>query len=99
MDDLEAKTRPLMEAARSRLAREKGASALEPHNIGHALAGDTTKLTDPYFPFEDAVDVWVRGVMVWGGGVGWVGGLGRGERGERTYLHAREDVSSGCVSV
>ena len=23
-------------------------------------AGDTTKLSDPYFPFEDAVDVWGR---------------------------------------
>jgi hypothetical protein len=22
--------------------------------------GDTTKATDPYFPFEDAVDVWGR---------------------------------------
>ena len=56
----QAKTRPLMEAARARLAAEKGAAALEPHNISHALAGDATKLTDPYFPFEDAVDVWVR---------------------------------------
>jgi hypothetical protein len=24
------------------------------------IAGDTTKATDPYFPFEDAVDVWGR---------------------------------------
>jgi hypothetical protein len=24
------------------------------------LPGDTTKATDPYFPFEDAVDVWGR---------------------------------------
>ncbi|KAI8467008.1 MAG: hypothetical protein J3K34DRAFT_431916 [Monoraphidium minutum] len=60
MDDLEAKTRPLNDEARARLAAEKGAAALEPHNISHALAGDTTKLTDPYFPFEDAVDVWGR---------------------------------------
>ncbi|KAF8067346.1 pam-b [Scenedesmus sp. PABB004] len=60
LDDLEAQTRPLMEAARARLAREKGDAALEPHNISQALAGDTTKATDPYFPFEDAVDVWAR---------------------------------------
>ena len=26
----------------------------------HTSAGDTTKATDPYFPFENAVDVWVR---------------------------------------
>ncbi|WIA33193.1 hypothetical protein OEZ86_006339 [Tetradesmus obliquus] len=60
LDDLEAKTRPIMEAARQRLAKEKGPAALEPHNISQALAGDTTKATDPYFPFEDAVDVWGR---------------------------------------
>ncbi|GBF88826.1 oligoendopeptidase f [Raphidocelis subcapitata] len=60
MDGLEARTRGIMEAARARLAKEKGAAALEPHNIGHALAGDTTRLTDPYFPFEEAVDVWGR---------------------------------------
>lgn len=60
LDDLEAKTRPIMEAARQRLAKEKGPAALEPHNISQALAGDTTKATDPYFTFEDAVDVWGR---------------------------------------
>eukprot|EP00878_Enallax_costatus_P001069 GHUV01001206.1.p1 GENE.GHUV01001206.1~~GHUV01001206.1.p1 ORF type:complete len:671 (+),score=225.42 GHUV01001206.1:78-2090(+) len=60
LDDLEVKTRPIMEEARKRLAKEKGESALLPHNISHALAGDTTKATDPYFPFEDAVDVWGR---------------------------------------
>lgn len=60
LDDLEEKTRPIMAEARARLAKEKGESALEPHNMGYALAGDTTKATDPYFPFEDAVDVWGR---------------------------------------
>lgn len=39
MDDLEAKTRGLNEDARKKLAAEKGASALEAHNISHALAG------------------------------------------------------------
>ncbi|KIY99642.1 peptidase M3A and M3B thimet/oligopeptidase F, partial [Monoraphidium neglectum] len=58
LDDLEGKTRPINQEARERLAAEKGAEALEAHNISHSLAGDTTKLTDPYFPFEDAVDVW-----------------------------------------
>eukprot|EP00197_Chlamydomonas_leiostraca_P012787 CAMPEP_0202859018 /NCGR_PEP_ID=MMETSP1391-20130828/1317_1 /ASSEMBLY_ACC=CAM_ASM_000867 /TAXON_ID=1034604 /ORGANISM="Chlamydomonas leiostraca, Strain SAG 11-49" /LENGTH=626 /DNA_ID=CAMNT_0049538015 /DNA_START=77 /DNA_END=1957 /DNA_ORIENTATION=- len=60
MDDLEARTRPIMEAARANLAAAKGASALEPWNMGWALAGDTEKALDPYFPFEDAVDVWAR---------------------------------------
>jgi hypothetical protein len=39
LDDLEEKTRPIMVEARQRLAKEKGESALEPHNIGYALAG------------------------------------------------------------
>lgn len=36
----------------------------QPWNIGHALAGDVEKKMDPYFPFEDAVDVWARTVGV-----------------------------------
>lgn len=40
LDDLEVKTRPIMEEARQRLAKEKGDAALQPHNISHALAGD-----------------------------------------------------------
>jgi hypothetical protein len=39
LDDLEEKTRPVMDAARQRLAQEKGQSALEPHNMSWALAG------------------------------------------------------------
>lgn len=39
LDDLEEKTRPIMQEARQRLAKEKGESALEPHNMGYALAG------------------------------------------------------------
>jgi hypothetical protein len=60
LDGLEARTRPLMEAARARVAAEKGAAALQPWNLGHALSGDVTRAQDPYFPFEDAVDVWAR---------------------------------------
>jgi hypothetical protein len=32
---------------------------LHKHTV-FCAAGDTTKATDPYFPFEDAVDVWGR---------------------------------------
>lgn len=39
LDGLEERTRPLMQEARAALAADKGAAALEPHNIGHALAG------------------------------------------------------------
>lgn len=41
-------------------AAEKGASALEPWNQSYVMAGDNAKAMDPYFPFEDAVDVWAR---------------------------------------
>ena len=37
-----------------------GESALEPWNQSQALAGDTTRALDPYFPFEQAVDAWAR---------------------------------------
>ena len=60
LDGLEARTRPLMEAARAHVAATKGADALQPWNLGFALAGDVTVAQDPYFPFEDAVDVWAR---------------------------------------
>lgn len=39
MDDLEGKTKGVMEAARQRLAEAKGAAALEPFNISYVLAG------------------------------------------------------------
>ncbi len=39
---------------------EKGAAALEPYNTGYFLSGDITKLKDPFFPFENAVDCWAR---------------------------------------
>ena len=60
LDALEERTRPLMEAARARLAAEKGEAALLPWNMGQALAGETTLKLDPYFPFEQAVDMWAR---------------------------------------
>jgi hypothetical protein len=60
LDGLEKRTLATTERARARLASEKGAAALEPWNMSQALAGDTTRALDPYFPFENAVDVWAR---------------------------------------
>jgi hypothetical protein len=60
LDDLESRSRHIMVASRQRLAADKGEAALQPWNMGWALAGDTEKAMDPYFPFEDAVDVWAR---------------------------------------
>ena len=44
LDELEQRTRPLLEKARKKLTETKGISALEPHNTGYALSGDTSKL-------------------------------------------------------
>jgi hypothetical protein len=60
LDGLEARTRPVMSAARAWVAQTHGAAALEPWNLGFATAGDVTVAQDPYFPFEDAVEAWAR---------------------------------------
>ena len=49
-----------MEAARAAIAKEKGEAALEPWSLSYSIAGDTEKALDPYFAFENAVDVWAR---------------------------------------
>lgn len=60
LDHLENETRPIMLDALNNLSNEKGIEALEPQNTGYYLAGDVTKLKDPYFPFCNAVDCWAR---------------------------------------
>jgi len=40
---VQERSKPIMEAAREKLAKEKGASALEPWNLSHALSGDVEK--------------------------------------------------------
>jgi oligoendopeptidase F len=60
LDGLEARTRPVMQAARAWVADKHGAAALQPWNLGFATAGDVTVAQDPYFPFEDAVEAWAR---------------------------------------
>jgi len=69
---LEEQTRPLMEAARKELATQKGEAALCPWNMGYFLTGDIEKEMDPYFPFEDAVDVWARSFAALG--INYMGG-------------------------
>ena len=60
LDGLEAETRPIMQQAWQTLSADKGMAALEPHNTNYLLSGDLAKRKDPYFPFEDAVDIWAR---------------------------------------
>lgn len=60
LDDLEAKTKGIMDNALKVLAKEKGEEALKPESMGYYLSGESAKQKDPYFPFENAVDVWAR---------------------------------------
>ncbi len=60
LNDLEKKTRGILENARRVLEKEKGPAALDAWNTGFYLSGETSKLKDPYFPFENAVDAWAR---------------------------------------
>lgn len=55
LNDLEEKTRPLMEKAIETLKREKGDSAFQPWNMSYSLAGELVKKQDPFFPFETSV--------------------------------------------
>lgn len=66
LDQLEEETRPIMQEARARLAEEKGVAALQPQNTAFLMAGDVLKQKDPFFPFEDAVDVWARSFAAMG---------------------------------
>ena len=60
LDGLEQATKPLLDKALERLKKEKGEDATKPWNTGFALSGELTKLTDPYYPFEYAPEVWGR---------------------------------------
>lgn len=60
LDGLEQATRPIMHAARERLKREKGEDATKGWNTAYYLSGELTQLIDPYYPFENAPEVWGR---------------------------------------
>eukprot|EP00397_Hematodinium_sp_SG-2012_P029924 GEMP01031653.1.p1 GENE.GEMP01031653.1~~GEMP01031653.1.p1 ORF type:complete len:636 (+),score=180.49 GEMP01031653.1:51-1910(+) len=60
MDDLERKTRPILDAAIEQLKKEKGEAALKPWNRRFVLSGETEKQQDPYFPFGQAVSNWAK---------------------------------------
>jgi len=60
LDGLEQATKPLLDKALEMLKKEKGEDATKPWNTGFALSGELTKLTDPYYPFEYAPEVWGR---------------------------------------
>ena len=66
LDGLEKATRPILENALKKLESEKGADALKPWNLSYALSGELTRELDPYFPFENAPEVWGRSFAAMG---------------------------------
>lgn len=58
LDELEERTRPALGRALERLRREKGESALEPHNVRWYTSGSMTRERDPYFPFGASLARW-----------------------------------------
>ena len=66
LDGLERATAPLLDAALAKLESEKGADARKPWNLSYALSGELTREMDPYFPFENAPEVWGRSFAAMG---------------------------------
>jgi Zn-dependent oligopeptidase len=60
LDDLEAKTRDRAKASIDEFVAERGDTAREPWNFGFMRAGDLAKELDPYFPFHNSLENWVR---------------------------------------
>lgn len=49
-----------MDAQNARVVAESDATALEPFNYGYATGGSLSKETDPYFRFENSLEIWLR---------------------------------------
>lgn len=66
LDGLETATRPILDVALAKLKADKGEDALKPWNISYALSGELSREMDPYFPFENAPEVWGRSFAAMG---------------------------------
>lgn len=60
LDDFEKRTAVANSRGLKSLELAHGRGALEPWNIRFRMSGDVLRETDPYFPFELALDRWVR---------------------------------------
>ena len=66
LDGLEAATKPILDKALAKLKEDKGEDALKPWNLSYALSGELSREMDPYFPFENAPEVWGRSFSAMG---------------------------------
>ncbi len=60
LEDLEARTRQSAREAIAALRVEHGAERVTPWNLSYLTAGDITRESDPYFPFQTALANWGR---------------------------------------
>jgi oligoendopeptidase F len=58
LDDFERRTASANARGLAALERSFGPSALVPWNLRFRMSGDLTRESDPYFPFEHALDRW-----------------------------------------
>lgn len=59
LDDFERRTAAANARGLAALERAHGSGALKPWNLRYRMSGDVTRETDPYFPFELALQRWV----------------------------------------
>jgi hypothetical protein len=60
LDDFERSTAKANQAGLAYLERSFGRDALEPWNLRFRMSGDVLRETDPYFPFELALERWEK---------------------------------------
>jgi len=60
LDDFEVRTRKANQRTLAKLAAEKGANALKPHNLRYHMSGDVTRQLDPYLPFAKGLQRWLE---------------------------------------
>lgn len=60
LDDFERRTAAANRRALEDLVKAKGASAIQPWNLRFHISGDSTRLLDPYLPFDKALRRWVE---------------------------------------
>jgi len=60
LDELEEQTRVKAKQSVDEFVKQKGESAREAWNFGYLRAGDIAKEQEPYLPFSQSLDRWVR---------------------------------------
>ncbi len=60
LDDFEERTRERNQAGIAELQKARGDAAILAHNFSYFISGDVQRQMDPYFPFSQSLERWVR---------------------------------------